>query len=451
MSLCHPAEWLPRAAARVPERPALVAGDLCLSYRELALRVAGAPAPDTPAGPLAVTADDPLDLFAATHLALARRLALLPLGPHLDAPERDHLLTATGARVVVEDPARILAPSPPGPAPPLPGPVPPLAAHSPQLFIATSGTTGLPKAVMLSPANLAAAVAASEHQSRLAPGDTWLACLPLYHIGGLSIVLRCAAAGATVLLHRGFDAGRVWADLGHHRVTHLSLVPPMLARLLEAAGGHAPPATLRMVLTGGGPLAADLCQEAVARGWPVCPTYGMSEAASQVATLCPAGPDWRPGEVGHPLPGVRVDLVDDAGRPTRHEGRIRVHGRNVMLGYAAGDGTPGRGLSADGAFVTGDRGRIAADGRLTVLGRVDGVAVSAGVNVHPAQVERRLLACPGVTTVTVRAEPDPLWGAVLTADIIGPWDAARIEAWCRTHIPPPLRPRRLRVSAPPGA
>jgi O-succinylbenzoic acid--CoA ligase len=416
-------------------------------YAELWQRVSASRREARPEGPVAVEGGDPLDLFVAIHLAVTHGLPLLPLGPHLDTPEREHLLAVTGAEASADAPARLLD-GPPPPSPASPGT--PLPADATQLFMATSGTTGTPKAVMLSPANLGAAVAASSHLSRLAPGDTWLACLPLYHIGGLAIVLRCAAAGATVLLHRGFDPERVWADLERYRVSHVSLVPPMLRRLLDTAAGAPPPPALRMVLTGGGPLDPDLCREAVARGWPVCPTYGMSECASQVATLCPAPADWRHGEVGRPLPGVRVEVVDDAGETTAGEGWIRVRGPNVMRGYADGSGTPGIGLDPCGAFVTGDRGQLGDDGTLTVRGRGDATAVTGGVNVSPAQVERRMRACPGIDTVTVRAEPDPLWGAVLAAEVTGPWDRQRVEAWCRAHLPGPLRPRRLAVRTVPS-
>ncbi|MEO5338530.1 MAG: AMP-binding protein, partial [Magnetospirillum sp. WYHS-4] len=114
------------------------------------------------------------------------------------------------------------------------------------LVVETSGSTGTPKGVMLSGGNLAAAVAASRRRLGLEADDAWLCCLPLTHIGGLSILHRCAEAGAAVLLHEGFDAIAVWRDLAAGRATHVSLVPAMLARLLDLA--DRPPPSLAVLL-----------------------------------------------------------------------------------------------------------------------------------------------------------------------------------------------------------
>jgi len=311
---------------------------------------------------------------------------------------------------------------------------PELPGHA-ELLIATSGSTGEPKTVMLSEANLEAAVLASRNRIPLAPGDVWLACLPLQHIGGMAIFYRCAEAGAAVLLHDGFDAARVREDMERHGVTHISLVPAMLARLLEAG---APPATLKYALIGGGPLSLSLARQANLAGWPVCPTYGMSEAASQVATLSEFPSDWREGMVGRPLPGVSVEIVDDDNRPVQGEGRIRVRGPSVMTGYANAVHEFGHGLR-DGWFVSGDRGYLDARGNLVVLGRHDDVLVSGGVNVHPAEVEGLLLACPGVSDVAVTGVSDAVWGDRIAALVVGSVD--ELQAWCRERVPSHLRPR----------
>ncbi len=309
-----------------------------------------------------------------------------------------------------------------------------LPGHA-ELLIATSGSTGEAKTVMLGASNVEAAVLASRSRIPLAPGDVWLACLPLQHIGGLAIFYRCAEAGAAVLLHDGFDAARARADMERHGVTHVSLVPAMLARLLEDGP---PPARLKYALVGGGPLSQALARQAHAAGWPICPTYGMSEAASQVATLAALPSDWREGMVGPPLPGVSVEIVDDDNRPVQGEGRIRVRGPNVMAGYANAAHEPGHGLH-DGWFVSGDRGYFDARGNLVVLGRHDDMLVSGGVNVHPAEVEGLLLACPGVTDVAVTGVRDAVWGDRIAALVVG--DAAGLRDWCRDRLPSRLRPR----------
>ena len=122
----------------------------------------------------------------------------------------------------------------------------------------------------------------------LRAGDLWLACLRLSHIGGISIAYRTALAGATLLLHDGFNAAAVNADLRRLPVTHISLVPPMLARLLEL--DPTPPPSLRVVLVGGQALSAALAQRALAAGSPLVRTYGMTETASQIATQIPPDP-----------------------------------------------------------------------------------------------------------------------------------------------------------------
>jgi O-succinylbenzoic acid--CoA ligase len=310
-----------------------------------------------------------------------------------------------------------------------------LPGHA-ELLISTSGSTGEPKQVMLSEANLEAAALASRSRIPLEPGDVWLNCLSLQHIGGISIFYRCAEAGATVLLHDKFDAKRVREDMERFCVTHISLVPAMLARLLEAGP---PPARLKYALTGGGPLSASLAQRAQQAGWPVCPTYGMSEAASQVATLAALPPDWREGMVGPPLPGISVDIVDENGLPSQDEGRIRVRGPGVMTGYANAAGESGHGL-LDGWFLSGDRGYFDAHGNLVVLGRHDDMLVSGGVNIHPAAVEGLLLACPDVIDVAVTALSDAVWGDRITALVVGD-DIQSIEGWSRENLPSALRPR----------
>ncbi|MDD3448917.1 MAG: AMP-binding protein, partial [Gammaproteobacteria bacterium] len=289
---------------------------------------------------------------------------------------------------------------------------------------------------------LAAAVDGSRSVLPLGPGDVWLDCLPLFHVGGASILLRAAAAGAAVVLHQRFAPEAVLADLAARAVTHLSLVPAMLARLLEATGA-APPGGLRHVLMGGAALPGPLAERALAAGWPLCASYGMTEAGSQVATRCGLRPGWRSGDVGSPLPGMEVAIVPEPGvAAATGVGRIRVRGPAVMGGYAAAGRPTGAGIEA-GWFVTGDLGSLAPDGSLTVLGRADEVVVTGGENVHPAQVEAALSGCPGVVEAGVAALDDPVWGARLVAFFTGEAAPGAVLAWARAGLPPPWRPRAV--------
>lgn len=300
------------------------------------------------------------------------------------------------------------------------------------LLIATSGSEGEPNLVMLAAGALHAAAVAANRRLPLHPGDLWLACLPLYHIGGQSILWRTAAAGATVLLHPDFKVERVAAALQKHPVSHLSLVPSMLARLLDA--GCRPPPSLRHVVVGGAALAPALYARACELGWPLHPSYGMSETAAQVATWIPEDGPWQPGLVGRALAGSEMAIGSD--------GRIRIRGAQLMTGYL-GRSRAASGIDAAGWLTSGDLGRIDADGRVFVTGRADDMLISGGRNIHPSEIEASLAACPGIRDIAVTALPDAVWGDRIVALIVGDADEAQILAHARRHLPSAALPRRL--------
>ncbi|MBZ0095581.1 MAG: AMP-binding protein [Sulfuricella sp.] len=408
------ASWVNRVAATHPDAIALILPDETLSYRNLLDRAhtQAQQLERTRGTVLALQAETMAEAALSAHAASRLGRAFFPLNPALSPQRREVLLQAAG-----------------GPA-----------ADDIELFIATSGTQGEPKAVMLSGANLQAGVLASRSRLPLQAGEAWLACLPLYHIGGMAILYRCAEAGAAVVLHEGFDPQRVWDDLEKYRITHISLVPAMLARLLDAGRGS-PPA-LRVALIGGGPLSAALAERARDAGWPICASYGMSETGSQVATLCGMPQGWAPGQVGSPLPGFGVEVVGEDGRPTSGIGRIRIRGAAVMAGYASPQYQPGLGLE-QGWFTSGDLGCIDAQGNLTVLGRHDDMLVSGGTNVHPQQVEEVLKRCPGVADAALTSVADDVWGDLLVAVVVAEADDEALENWCRNELTGAMRPRRF--------
>ncbi|GAB6040356.1 class I adenylate-forming enzyme family protein [Endothiovibrio diazotrophicus] len=314
----------------------------------------------------------------------------------------------------------------------------PLGAEEIRWVVATSGSGGEPRGVMLRGAELTAAAAAANRRLGLAGGDRWLACLPLFHIGGLAILLRCALAGATPILHPRFDPVRLLDEATRHGATHLSVVPAMLEQLLDAAEDASPPAPLRVVLVGGGPLSSGLARRALAAGWPLRLSYGLSEGASLIAGGCPLVDVDRPARVGPPLEGVELAVGAD--------GALRIRGPQLMVGYANPGRRPGDGLEG-GWLVTGDRGRLLADGSLEVLGRNDEVLVSGGENVQPEEVEAVLVEHPAVREVAVTAIPDPVWGQRLVALVVGGVEPAALEAWCQRRLAGPWRPRLfVRVS-----
>ena len=404
----------------------------------LARRAAGAAClidAAAPAGTVAVSSADPALIWLAACAASALGRPLMPLDPTLPEPLVTRLLAEAGATLWFGaapradlpccDPAALLAQPDAAPPPSR------LAPDDIAVLIATSGSSGQPKAVMLSAGALAASAAASQAKSPLGPGDRWLACLPLFHIGGFAIPLRCAAAGAEAVLHTGFDAAAVWRALAEDGITHLSLVPAMLAALLDVAPGP-PPARLRHVLVGGAALTAELAERGRRAGWPLQPTYGMSETASQIATLASLPAAWQSGHVGHPLPGVEIALTA--------EGRLKLRGPMLMAGYATPAHQRGEGLT-EGWFITNDLARITDTGELVVLGRADDVIISGGKKVHPALVEDAVARCPGITAASAAGRPDPVWGEIVTLIYSGPATATDVLAWCRAHVPGPLRPR----------
>ena len=394
---------------------------------------------------IAVTVDDARRVPALLCAGAMAGIGILPLNPLMPEAQKKRLLLQAGCRYLLAS-----EPAPCEEVSPIPWPAPvdsssalsgagyqvPLSQKddSVLLVVPTSGSSGEPKGVMLSRKNLQAAVEASGAVIPLVRQDLWLNCLPLFHVGGLSIFYRCARAGAAVLLHRTFSAERLWRDLNDYPVTYLSLVPPMLQRLLVVAAGRAAPETLKRVLIGGGQLSPELALQAHAGGWPICVSYGLSEAGSQVATDCSDQAGIQPGVVGRPLPGMEVRLSGAT------EGRISLRGQALMSGYANPALEPGDGL-LQGWYETGDMGCINPAGELRILGRADDVVVTGGKNVHPLEVERLLETCSGVERAAVAGVADPVWGARLAALYTGTMNPLQLEGWCREQLPGYLRPR----------
>ena len=417
------ADLLAEQARRLPAAAALHCGSETLSWEALAAAAGRQAAAfcDVAPGTIVALAGRGRDLLMGLLAAHWRGHPFLPLDPDTADLHWPQLQAATGQPFW-----RI----PALPAP-LPNSIAPTttAAEDAALVITTSGSEGLPKGVVLPHRALLAAAAASSTRIPLTNADTWLDCLPLTHIGGLAIFWRCFRAGAAVRLHERFSAEAVWADIRDGRASHVSLVPAMLAQMLDIAGKTPPPASLRCVLIGGAALSHQLWQRASATGWPLYVSYGMSESAAQIATLTPSE-DWHEGLVGTALPNVELTIDAD--------GRICLRGPQRMLGYL------GEAPQDAGQWLTtGDLGRIDAAGRLTVIGRADDILVSGGQNVHPADIEAQLTHCPGVDDAAVTGRRDPIWGDVLTALVVGSAEVDSVAAWCRTSLPSSLRPRQI--------
>lgn len=304
----------------------------------------------------------------------------------------------------------------------------------PLVLLFTSGTTGKPKAAALSLGALIAHAEASAQHLGSAATDVHLCNLPLFHVGGLSMIFRTAQCGGTLVVHPRFDAELLLRDLEAERVTHLSLVATTLQRTLEALGGRplVAPALVR-VLLGGGPLPAPLREAALALGLPLLATYGLTEACSQVTTVPPHARGRAGASSGLPLPGVEVRIVDEQRRPLPpgSSGEIEVRSPGLMLGY---DGDPAATAAAlEGGWLrTRDLGTLDPEGWLTVHARRTDLILSGGENVYPAEIEAALLGIPGVRDAAVIGRADPKWGQVpVAALVLAP--GAEVEA-VRTQL-----------------
>jgi O-succinylbenzoic acid--CoA ligase len=373
--------WLHLAAGKAPDRLAIETPEGALTYRELqheARQAAAALAAPRGRARVALALPPGLDFVIALHGCILAGAAAVPVDLRHTDEERAQRLA--GADLIVEEPLR-----------PAPGQRQAIVAASDDAPIAvmhTSGTTAAPKPVVLTAANFRASALGSAAALGLDPEERWLCPMPLTHVGGLSIPIRSAIYATTAVVHGRFDTEAVLSDLmdAARRITLVSLVPTMLARLLDA--GLERPPTLRWALLGGGPIPPALLERAGRAGVPVAPTYGMTEACSQIATF------------GLPLPGVEVRLAGD--------GEILVRGAIVAPGAAA----------EDGWLHTGDLGVLDPQGGLTITGRKADTIVTGGENVAPTEVEAVLLEHPAVADAGVHARSDPEWGEAIVAAVV---------------------------------
>lgn len=264
--------------------------------------------------------------------------------------------------------------------------------------VATSGTTGRPRLVLLDRAALQASAIAVAHALAIDPdADRWLACVPLHHIAGLAILARAHTTGTPLTVHAGFDAATVAAAAGP--CTVVSLVPTTLHRLLD----HDPTAVARFrcILLGGASVSDELRERAAINGLNVVTTYGLTETGGGCV------------HDGHPLDGVEVTLDAETDE-------ILVRGRVVMRGYLATRSGDERDLdpSRDGWLATGDIGTWDAAGRLVVVDRRKDLVITGGVNVSPSAVETRLAGAPGVADIAVVGTSDAEWGERVVACVI---------------------------------
>lgn len=405
--------WLARARANRAHTPAVIVDEGTLTYAQLdeAARAIAAGLSDrgvAPGDQVGLVMAPGVAFVQALHGVLRAGAVAVPVDPRL-GPE-DRAARLAGCSVVLDG------------EPPRGSGVPALRGDSamPAVIVHTSGTTSAPKPVALTHANWWWSAAGSAVALGQDPNERWLCAMPLAHVGGLSILIRAAITGTTAIVHPRFDAERIARDLAApDGPTLVSVVPTMLARLLDA--GLERPPSLRAALVGGGPVPPALLERADAAGVRCVTTYGMTEACSQITT---GGP---------PLFCTRVEIADD--------GEIVVRSPTVAPGAVADDGW----------LHTGDLGHLDDEGALRVTGRATDTIVTGGENVAPAEVEAVLETHPAVAEAAVHARPDDEWGEAVVATVVlrdgMRADADELRAHVRARLAPFKVPKAIAFTA----
>jgi oxalate---CoA ligase len=446
---------LARRAEERPDGVAYLSGPdgRTLTWADLARQAARVRAWNLPPqARIGVSTADPLE-FAALYLGLlAAGRTAVPLDPRLTPHERDEATARLRVSVTLPgDDVRDV------PAPPHPGPRP----EPPAVLLTSSGTTGRPKGIALTEWQLLDAARRVARHHRLGPADRGYSPLPLFHVNAQVMGLLAAlVSGASLVLDPRFEADRYWERVAEWRPTWLNTVPAILATL---AGRPAPPAELagriRFARSASAPLPIATERAFAARtGISVLQTYGMTEAAGQIAAnpLDPAAR--REGSVGLPV-GVGLAVLGPDGRPLPpgETGMVVLHGPAIAGQYLVGgpDGHEEQRPATDafGWLATGDLGWRDDDGFLYLAGRADDVINRGGEKVFPLEVEEVLLEHPAVRAAAVVGADHERLGQVAVAlvtvsserraaDVVG-----ELHRLCERRLARYKRPARIEVAA----
>ena len=321
-------------------------------------------------------------------------------------------------------------------------------ADDPVLQMYTSGTTGVPKGVLTTHRNLAAATLNSESW-RFDPDSVSLTPLPMFHVGGIGWTYLGLAEGATTILVSDFDAARVLDLLERERVTNAVFVPTILDMLTSVPGAaDRDYSALRSIAYGAAPITTPVLKAALRTfGCPLFGVYGLTETTGGVVQLDPSDhdPDG-PREhllrsAGRPRPWIELRVVDPetcADRGCDEVGEVWMRGPNVMAGYANRPAETAGALTPDGWLRTGDGGFLDGEGYLFLTDRIKDMIVTGGENVYPVEVEEVLARHPAVAEVAIIGVPDERWGETIKALVVpapgATADADELVAFARTQL-----------------
>jgi o-succinylbenzoate---CoA ligase len=306
--------------------------------------------------------------------------AVLPVDHRLSEAEAAHIYKGARPTVILEDPQSPVRLSSGRPV-----------DSEVALVVATSGTTGAPKLVELTHAAIKAAVEASSARLECTKQDPWLCCLPLAHMGGMLVLLRCILLGAPLVVQPRFDAESFERE---QEARFTSLVPTMLFRLLETGADLT---QFKAILIGGAALNESLHERARQAGAKIVGTYGLTETCGGVVYD------------GIPLPGTEIRIAE--------QDEIQLRGPTIMRGYRLDPQTTQRCITEDGWLRTNDAGTLES-GRLRIAGRLDHRIRTGGETVWPSEVETVLSEHPKIQNITITGAEDPEWGEKVVAHIV---------------------------------
>jgi malonyl-CoA/methylmalonyl-CoA synthetase len=462
------------AAEAAAERTALDVGGTALTHGELDARAAAVGGwlrerGLLPGDALLLVGPSSMALVCAYLGALRARLMVVFANPTLTEGELRHLAADSGAAAAIA--AKPALPSLERLAVDLPGLrlVLELEAASgastaaslaperadpdaPALLAYTSGTTGRPKAVPLTHANLLSSIRAAMLAWRWRPDDVLVHSLPLSHQHGLGGIHATLLAGSRATIVPNFEPGALTGAIVRHRATVLFAVPAIYERLLAWEGiGSAELGSLRVAISGSAPLSPGLFERwAELAGRPQLERYGTTESGLNVSNLY-EGPR-RPGAVGLPLPGVELTVASEDGEPLPdgEVGEILLRGPQVFSGYRGAPDATETAFHAGGWFRTGDLGRIdPGDGYLEITGRAKDLIISGGMNVYPREVELALEASEAVARAAVVGVPSERWGEEVAAAVVPACrttvDIDELRGSLEGSLAPYKRPKRIVV------
>ncbi len=460
--------WMATRRLKTPEKTALIyADDQAMTYRELAdaadrvsavLWKRGIRSGDS----VAYLGENSPEFFQVLFGAVQLGAVFVPLNTRLAPPEIAHVLTDSGARVLIHDAefverivvgveaagvphvietgegrdaaglAQLIRTAPAGHVDVH------VALVAPAAIIYTSGTTGKPKGAVLTHENLTWVALNCLVDYDVVSTDVALMISPLFHVASLGMgALPVILKGATMVLERGFDPGRALALIERHGVTMLSGVPTTYQMLADhPAWASTDLSTLAKLTCGGSAVPTRILNAYEDRGMSFSQGYGMTETSPGATSLSPTMTRAKQGSVGLPHFFTSVRIADDNGAmvPRGTIGEIEIAGPNVFPGYHGLPDATRDAFTADGWFRSGDLGYLDPDGYLFIADRLKDMIISGGENIYPAEIEDLLSSIDGVTGVAVIGIPDEQWGEVPWAVLTIREEASVTTESVRAHL-----------------